>query len=56
MFGSSAATTANQSGDRACNELNSSSPEGMIPLEAETLSLGSHAENLKTLLHVTRNQ
>ena len=42
---SSATTTVDQSGDRACNELNSSNPEGMIPLEAEALSLGSHAES-----------
>ena len=42
---SSATTKVDQSGDRACNELNSSNPEGMIPLEAEALSLGSHAES-----------
>ena len=45
MSESSATTTVDQSGDRACNELNSSNPEGMIPLEAEGLSLGSHAES-----------
>ena len=45
MSESSATTTVDQSGDRACNELNSSNPEGMIPLEAEALSLGSHAES-----------
>ena len=45
MSESSAITTVDQSGDRACNELNSSNPEGMIPLEAEALSLGSHAES-----------
>eukprot|EP00731_Ephydatia_muelleri_P021822 Em0014g413a len=45
MSESSASTTVDQSGDRACNELNSSNPEGMIPLEAEALSLGSHAES-----------
>ena len=45
MTESSATTTVDQSGDRACNELNSSNPEGMIPLEAEALSLGSHAES-----------
>ena len=41
MSESSATTTVDQSGDRACNELNSSNPEDMIPLEAEALSLGS---------------
>ena len=45
MSESSVTTTVDQSGDRACNELNSSNPEGMIPLEAEALSLGSHAES-----------
>ena len=45
MSESSATTTVDQSGDRACNELNSSNPEGTIPLEAEALSLGSHEEN-----------
>ena len=45
MSESSATTTVDQSGDRACNELNNSNPEGMIPLEAEALSLGSHAES-----------
>ena len=45
MSESSATTTVDQSGDRACNELNSSNREGMIPLEAETLSLGFHAES-----------
>ena len=47
MSESSATTKVDQlqSGDRACNELNSSNPEGMIPLEAEALSLGSHAES-----------
>ena len=45
MSESSATTTVDQSGDRACNELNTSNPEGMIPLEAEALSLGSHAES-----------
>ena len=40
MSESSATTTVDQSGDRACNELNSSNPEGMIPLEAEAVSLG----------------
>ena len=41
MSESSATTTVDQSGDRACNELNSSNPKDMIPLEAEALSLGS---------------
>ncbi|KAL5496974.1 hypothetical protein EMCRGX_G013355 [Ephydatia muelleri] len=52
MSESSATTTVDQSGDRACNELNSSNPEGMIPLEAEALSLGSHAKSadMKTML------
>ena len=45
MSESSATTTVDQSGDCACNELNSSNPEGMIPLEAEALSLGSYAES-----------
>ena len=45
MSESSATTTVDQSGDCACNERNSSNPEGMIPLEAEALSLGSHAES-----------
>ena len=41
----SESSAVDQSGDHACNELNSSNPEGMIPLEAEAPSLGSHAES-----------
>ena len=58
MSESSATTTVDQSGDRACNELNSSNPEGMIPLKAEALSLGSHAESgheSKTMLIQLKN-